>query len=174
MRTSYQAGLARAALALLMGCASESNNRLDVILSSVQQAQRNLHACIIDTYNDPQFEPLGSHMPMNMRGVSMDQLRDTQLASDDEITMLALYEESAQACRRSYLDELRPAAPMVAALAAAAYARNKESLVELMQKKLTWGGYISDVVATYRDLDLKVAAELDRIRNELKTSDAAP
>jgi hypothetical protein len=163
MWATYRAGFALAAAALLTGCATAPDNRVDVVLSTVQHAQENLNACIIDTYNDPQFEPLSTHMPMNMRGVSMDQLRDDHFATDNEITMLTLYEESAQACRKSYLAELRPIVPTVAALTAAAYSRNEEHLADLMQKKLSWGGYISGVVASYRTLTPKVAAELKRI-----------
>ena len=159
--------IAAAALTLLGACAAEADNRLDVILSTVQQAQENLNACIVDTYNDPQFEPLGSHMPMNMRGVTMDQLRDERLATDDEITMLKLYEESVRACRKSYLDELRPVAPTVAALSESTYSRNHAYLADLMDKKLSWGGYISGVVGNYRKLSPKVAEELQRIRNGL-------
>jgi hypothetical protein len=174
MRRTFRIGLAATVLAVVTGCAAESDNRLDVILGAVQRAQETLHACISDSYNDPQFEPLSAHMPMNMRGVSMDQLRDAHFASDDEITMLSLYEESAQACRTSYLGELRPVVPTVAALTAAAYSRNAESLADLMQKRLTWGGYISDVVGNYRELNPKVAAELERIKQELGRSSATP
>jgi len=174
MKATYRAGLALAATAWLAGCATPADNRVDVILSTVQHAQENLNACIVDTYNDPQFEPLGTHMPMNMRGVSMDQLRDEHFATDDEITMLTLYEESAQACRKSYLAELRPIVPTVAALTETAYARNQEHLAELMQKKLSWGGYISGVVASYRGLNPKVAAEIKRLTIDLNQDRRSP
>ena len=152
-----------AAIALLTGCAAQTDHQADTVLSTMNGAQQSLNACISDTYNDPQFEPLGTHMPMNMRGVSMDQLTDEQFATDDEITMLMAYEETAQACRKAYLDELRPVVPTVAALTAAAYSRNQGDLEDLMKKKLSWGGYIKGVVGTYRDLNSKVEAELKRV-----------
>lgn len=161
MNAAYSTMLAAAAL--LAGCAAPPDNRVELVLSTVQHAQENLHACIVGAYNDPQFEPLSAHMPMNMRGVSLDQLRDEHFATDDEIAMLMRYETRAQACRKSYLDELRPVAPTVASLTATTYSRNQESLSDLMQKKLSWGGYISGVVGNYRDLNPKMAAELKRI-----------
>src|ERR1700690_3663794 len=81
MEAIYRAVLASATTALLAGCAAQSGNRTDTVLSSMNDAQQSLNACIFDTYNDPQFEPLGTHMPMNMRGVSMDQLTDEHFAT---------------------------------------------------------------------------------------------
>jgi hypothetical protein len=75
------------------------------------------------------------------------------------------YEESAQSCRKAYLDELRPVSPTLATLTEAAYARNQDSLSGLMQKTLSWGQYIQGVVGSYRELSLKVAAELKRLAN---------
>jgi hypothetical protein len=154
------------AAAMLGGCTtSPAPNRADDIVGTMQDAQESLNACIVDTYNDPQFEPLGTHMPMNMRGVSMEQLTDQHFATDAEIQMLLAYDESAQSCRRAYLDELRPVSPTLAALTQAAYSRNQDSLSGLMAKKLSWGQYIQAVVGTYRDLNLQLAAELKRLTN---------
>jgi hypothetical protein len=173
MQAVYRTVRTAAAMTLLAGCATHPGNRADAILGTMQQAQESLNACILDTYNDPQFEPLGTHMPMNMRGVTMDQLTDERFATDAEIQMLKLYEESAQPCRKSYVDELRPVVPAVAALTATAYMRNEEILSDLMQKRVSWGGYISGVVGNYRELNLKVDAEMKRTTSDLKPEGAA-
>ena len=60
-----------------------------------------------------------------------------------------------------------PVVPTVAALTEGTYSRNQAYLADLMDKKLSWGGYISGVVGNYRKLSPKVAAELQRIRNSL-------
>ena len=154
-----------AAVAVISGCTTPADTRADDILGTMQDAQESLNQCIVDTYNDPQFEPLGKHMPMNMRGVSMEQLTDESLATDAEIQMLMAYDESAESCRKTYVDELRPVAPTIAALTQAAYDRNQNGLSGLMAKQLTWGQYIQGVVTSYRDLSLKVAAEVKRLTN---------
>ncbi len=168
MKVVYPAIRALAVMGLMAGCATHPDTRTDAILGTMQQAQESLNTCIVDTYNDPQFEPLGTHMPMNMRGVTMDQLTDERFATDAEIQMLKLYEESAEPCRKAYVDELRPVVPTVAALTAAAYLKNEEILTDLMQKRVSWGGYISGVVGSYRELNLKVDAEIKRIVSEPK------
>lgn len=150
---------------VLNGCSTPLENHVDDVLGTMQDAQQSLNQCIVDTYNDPQFEPLGTHMPMNIRGVSMEQLTDEHFATDAEIQMLTLYEESAQSCRRAYVDELRPVAPALAALTQAAYDRNQDGLSSLMAKRATWGQYIQGVVESYRELNIRVAAELTRLTN---------
>ncbi len=165
MNIASQTIVALVAAATLSGCATPPENHTDEILGTMQDAQVGLNQCITDTYNDPQFEPLGTHMPMNIRGVSMEQLTDEHFANDAEIQMLMAYEESAQSCRKAYLDELRPVSPTLATLTEAAYARNQDSLSGLMQKTLSWGQYIQGVVGSYRELSLKVAAELKRLAN---------
>ena len=171
MQVHRQAIILLMLTANLSGCSTAHDDGVNDILGTMQDAQESLNQCIVDTYNDPQFEPLGAHMPMNMRGVSMEQLTDEHFATDAEIQMLMAYDESAQSCRRAYIDELRPVAPTLAAITQSAYDRNQNGLSGLMAKRLSWGQYIQGVVESYRDLGLKVAAEVKRLNSVSSRTD---
>lgn len=105
--------------------------------------------------------------------MSAEQRNDEHFSSDQEASLLVAYGARTQVCRKAYLDQMQPILPSVAALMAAAYRQNEESLADLIQKKQSWGAYIKRVEDTYSSLSPILSAELQRIGDELDQENSA-
>jgi hypothetical protein len=152
--------LITALAAQLMGCQSQPNLHEDLAVVTMQSAQERLNSCVSAIYVEPQFEPIARHMPMNDRGITLDQLADNHFATDEEVGLLSAYYMRTEVCRQAYLTELQSGAPSAARLMSQAFAQNRESFVDLLSKKQSWGAFISRDALTYSRVMPEVMAAI--------------
>jgi hypothetical protein len=155
-RGYLRAAHALAVAALLGGCATAAQRQAEAIRVNGQAATQQLQACEQAVYNDPAAQPIHRHIPIDVRDVTLEQLTDKSSATDDDISTLLSIHPRNVACRQAYLDQIGKTTPTFVPIIATFYARAEDSLIDLLQKKQSWGEHTRRV----RDLSLDARSQL--------------
>jgi hypothetical protein len=159
--------------ALLAGCATAAQRQYQSIRNNDQAAGQEYRACMEAVYDSPEFEPLRRHIPYKITDVTLEQLSDNSLATDDQIRLILEAHPKKQSCRKQALDHLAQFAPTVVPIALSGFTKNEDNLIDLIQKKQSWGAY----VRRGRDIGIAEQAEMQaearRITSELQQSHEA-
>lgn len=158
---------------LLVGCSTAAQRQYDGMVSNAQSASQRAEACGLARYNSPDFAPLRPHIPVNWNRVTLEQLADTHLATDEEIHALLAVHPSAQACRQDFLNQIALTAPSMVPIWASLYAKSDDSLVDLIQKKQSWGDHLRRVRSATAEEQAQQSAEEQRLLAGLNQSHQA-
>ena len=121
-------------------------------------------------YDSPAYAPLRAHMPLDIRDATLQQLSDPSLATGTEVAAILQEHPQTQACRKAFLDEISQLTPSVGAIFMAQYTKSDDSLMDLIQKKQSWGQHEQRVRAAYEDGVSQNVAEMRRINADLQQS----
>src|SRR5262249_15450558 len=91
-----------------------------------------------------------------------EQLSDNSLATDDEIKLILEVHPKFQSCRTRALNRISQSTPAVASIMLAVITKSDDSLIDLIQKKQSWGAHVRRV----RDITIAGTAELPQKLNE--------
>jgi hypothetical protein len=141
---------------LLAGCATAAQRQYQVIASNTRSAVQDLQACTIAEYNSPEYAPLKRHLPYRVTDVTLEQLSDNALATDDEIKLILEIHPKIQSCRNQALDRISQSTPTLAPILLVVMTESEDSLIDLIQKKQSWGAHVRRV----RDAIIAGAPEL--------------
>jgi type I site-specific restriction endonuclease len=159
--------------AILAGCATAAQRQYQGMISNNQSAVQELQACAETIYNSPQNAPLRRHAPFKFADVTLEQLSDNSSATDDEIKLILENHPKMQSCRKQALDRISQSTPTLVPILLATFTKGEDSLIDLIQKKQSWGAHVRRV----RDATIAETAELQaegrRITSELQQSHQA-
>jgi hypothetical protein len=157
----------------LAGCATNAQRQAQQIAQNWQTTASELQACTSEVYNAPESEPLRRHLPYNVLNATLEQLTDSAKASDDEIKAIYAQNPKLQECRNSALHSLSTTTPTVVPILIDGYQKNDQIVIDLVQKKITWGEANQRAKALAVQMQKQLTDASQQIEANLERSNAA-
>lgn len=157
----------------LVACATAAQRQYQTMSSNAKAASQAVRECTLAVYNAPESASLRVHFPFNVNMASLEQLSDTSLISEEEKQAVLNEHPKLQACREAFLTQLSQTTPSIAAIIADAYAQSENSLVDLLQKKQSWGDHLRRVKSITADTKIRTTEESQKIVAGLNRSHEA-
>jgi hypothetical protein len=160
-------------LLLLAGCATAAQRQMQNIHQTVLAAVTELKTCQAAVRELPEAEALREHLPRDLRDATLDQMMDKSKVTAEQIAAIKLIHPKIAECRRTFLDHIEPVLPSIAAIYADEMQQGDARLIELLQRKITWGTYITNGKETGVAFKPKIDAEWQKIAGGLERSHEA-
>jgi hypothetical protein len=142
--------------ASLAGCTTAAQRQYEIIVSNNRSAAQDLQACAMAVYNSPEYTPLRRHAPYKATDATLEQLADNSLATDEEVKTILEIHPQLQSCRKQALDRVAQSTPTLVPILLTTMTKGEDSLIDLIQKKQSWGAHVRRV----RDATIAGTAEL--------------
>lgn len=155
---------------VLSACATAAQNQAVAIRANTQSAGQQLQTCSLAVYNSVAFDPLRPKLPFAADQASLAQMTDASLASDLEVAAILSVHGQLQACRGAFFNQISQTTPSIVPILAASATETENSLIDLIQKKETWGDHVRRVKTVIADTSLQLAAEGRNINRDLERS----
>jgi hypothetical protein len=165
--------IAFSAALLLSACATQAQRQFQEMRTTNQEIAAQLKACSAAVYNSAEFVPLRPHIPLSISDTTLEQLSDTTLASPDEIRAIFAVHPRLQECRKTALAALLQIEPSVVLILTTSFNKGEDTLLTLIQRKVTWGEYVRQVRDRTAETQAEVQAEGSRIVGELRQENQA-
>lgn len=159
--------------ALLAGCATQAQRQFQAIRTNNQSAAQALTACLAAANASTDLAPIEAHMPLDITKATLQQLSDTSLMSDREKQSMLELHPKLQACREAFVNQVSQTTPSIAAIYAALYTKSEGSLIDLLQRKQSWGDHLRRVNGYIADARIQITQEEQRIVAGLNRSNEA-
>ena len=153
---------------LLNGRATQAQRQFEAIKTENRENNAQIKACAAAVYSLPKYAPLRQHIPLTITDVTLQQLSDTSLASQDEIDAILVAHPQLQQCRKAFLTNLAQTEPSVVPIITTTYNKNEDDLVALIQRKISWGEYTHRIRDRATETQVVVKEEERRIVGELQ------
>lgn len=158
---------------LIAGCATAAQRQYQTMASNIQSASQKLQACSQAEYNSAEYEPLRKHIPLSINHATLEQLADRNLVSDEEIKVIFETHPKFQSCRQEFLDQISQTAPTMGPIFVITWSKHEISLVDLIQRKQSWGDHLKRVKEAANEGLAQIATENQRIMAGLNQSHEA-
>lgn len=165
--TSRYVALAIVAAALT-SCATGAQREAETMRANIGAATAQRKACTDAVFASPGFDPLRSHIPVDVTQASLEQKMDTNFATDAEAKAILTEHPLVQACKTAFLNQLATTHPTIVPILAAQSAKGDDLLIGVVQKKITWGDYVRRMADLAADTRLAVNAEGQQIDARLQ------
>ena len=129
---------------LVSGCQTGAQKQYATITADLATTKNNFEACVRSISDRDQYAPVFTHLPKVGRP-SLEQLADQSKISDaDKVTFLGMQNE-LQTCRQMRLEGFGKVYPEAGSVLATTYAEGDNLRVSLIQKRISWGDYVSKI-----------------------------
>ncbi len=159
--------VALAVLVVLAGCATAAQRQYQAITATAQSAQQEMAVCLQAVYSSPEYDPLRKHIPLDVRTATLEQLTDTNFATDAEIKAVLVLHPRTQECRTAFFNKVANVVPTMVPLYTEVMTKSEDSLIDLVQRKQSWGDHIRRVRDISAATQAKITAEAQRITSGL-------
>lgn len=159
-------------VALLAGCATAAQREFQTMTHNNRSAVENLKICVSQVYNSPGFTLLRRHISPN-GDPTLEQLNDPSLATSAEVKVILAEHPNMQACRQQFVSAVSRATPTTAAIWADAFIRSDDSLLDLINRKQSWGEHARRIRDLMAETRTHLLAEGNRIVADLKQENEA-
>jgi hypothetical protein len=173
MSTITRAATVAAMAGLLFGCATAAQRQFQSTARNDQAALQRLHACTAAVYNSPELEPLQKDLPLNLNSASLEQLTNTNFASDVETRLILSSYPKLRACRQEFIAQISQTTPTWVPILVEMTTTNDKYLIYLLQKKLNWGDFLQRLRQTTNEANAEIVNENQRILATLEQSHEA-
>jgi len=129
---------------LAAGCALESTKRSEALVKVTSLQRDVMNSCIEGVYASADFDAARRRLPADMSLATLEQETDPSIAKDPEIAATLKVHPKLQVCRKSFLDKLTESQPTLVPIYALVFNVSESSLLEVMQKKRSWGDHVRD------------------------------
>jgi len=157
----------------LAGCTTAAQRQYQAISTNTQDAAAKLMACGIEVYNSPEYAPLRRHVPLRTTDFTLEQLSDPAKATSEEIAIIKATHPRLQQCGQSALEQIAQTTPTIVPIALALIDKSENSLVDLLQRKQSWGDHVRRVKTAYTEASEQYTQESQRIVSGLERSHEA-
>jgi CRISPR/Cas system CMR-associated protein Cmr5 small subunit len=158
---------------LLSGCTTAAQRQYQSIAADNQSAKQNLQACTLAIYISASYDLLRKHVPYDVNQLTLQQLSDNSFATPEEIDAILMIHPPLQSCRQEFLSQISQTTPSLVPTVAIMLAKAEDSLVDLIQKKQSWGQHVSRVRNALVEGSAQMQAEGQRIIAGLSQSHEA-
>ena len=127
---------------LLAGCATQAQldgRHIDEVMNAARAQGEN---CMSGIPIDAQVR---QHYPDDLRLATLAQLTDPSKATAHEIDLLTATHDTSLPCRAAYINTVNSVNPPLAALWASYFELLDRNTVDLTQRKISWGEYVSNL-----------------------------
>jgi len=155
------------AAALAGGCAMESTKRSEEIVKLTSVQTEVMRGCIEGVYASADFEAARRRLPSDVAQATLEQETDPSIARDPEIAAVLKVHPKLQVCRKTFLDGLTQSQPTLVPIYALVFNVTENSLLEVMQKKRTWGDHVRDAKLLETKANAEVVEETKKIGSGL-------
>jgi hypothetical protein len=161
-----------ALLGLTSGCypqpsPTRAQMEAQAITANNQSAQQQSIACSYAVYDSPEYSVVRPHRPFNLSDATIQQMTDTSYVTDSETQALTTTYPKYKNCHNAFLNELSQATPSVVPIITNYYTKSDDTLLALIQKKITWGVYIQTLKDMAPQYQADINAEYQRINQGL-------
>jgi len=161
--------LAAALAALsLAGCATQAQMQAQAISDNSTSAISAFQACTDAIIASPDFDPIRARTPLDARKATLEQLTQTNKITKAERTAVFKSYDKVLACRQTLLAQLQVTTPTITPSLAAAYAKNDEILIALLDGKISWGEELQRAKQLSAEITVQLTAESQRINAGLQ------
>jgi hypothetical protein len=160
-------------LVLLAGCSTGAQRQSQAIRENDGASGQQLRACAEAVYNSPAFDPIRPKLPMDVRKATIEQQTDSSMATDEQIAAVLDTHPRLQACRQTYLDRESETTPSRVPIISAFLAKSESSLIDVVQRKKSWGEHVRYVKEAFPQFERQLIAENQRIQAGLDQSQQA-
>jgi hypothetical protein len=160
-------------LGMVSACATHAQIQAQAITTNNQSAAQQLQACGTEVYDSSEFEALRPRFPLQIQNATMEQMTDNTFVTDKEIKAILAVHPKLQACRQAYINQIALATPSLVPIDVEFLTANEDSLLDLIQRKITWGAYVRGVHDRFPEFQSKLMAEAQRINAGLNQENQA-
>lgn len=140
-----RAAIATLALILVLGgCATQAERQFQTMRADNKAAADQFNECTTAVYNDPEISVLRAHLPLKSADATLQQLSDQSYISPTEYNAVSVRHAKNKECRRVFLHYVSLSEPALVPVFISSYNKGDDALIELMQRKVTWGEYVRD------------------------------
>jgi hypothetical protein len=151
---------------IVSACATRAQRQAQAITANNQSAIQQLRACADAVRHSPEYAVIGPHMNLH-GGPTLEQMTDNTFATDKEIQAIFLTHPKVRACEEAFLHQIAQTTPSIVPIYTKFIAANDDLLVDLVQKKITWGTLARTQMDRGPELEAELAAEYQRINEGL-------
>ncbi|MDA8169405.1 MAG: hypothetical protein M0Z59_06870 [Nitrospiraceae bacterium] len=161
-------------LFLLSSCATAAQMRAASIRQNAQAAMVRAKSCLENVMDEPGFQSLAAHMPMDLKGIpTMEQLIDNGVPNDEDTKKLIKLHDEIEPCRQQLVKDYMRIAPSIASILIDEYEKSDLITADLVQHKITWGEANKQRQALKAEITEKVTAAVQEIDRGLAEENAA-
>jgi hypothetical protein len=149
---------------LVAACQTEGDIQSRNEASAFEAAAKQARECRAAMASRPEFQVLGAHMPLaDIDQADLAQMLDVSLASPSEIAVLAAWSHGILQCRNEVEEAAtRSGLSSYIPIILADGDRQDRIVVELVQRKISWGEAVLRLKASRTALVTGVSDEADR------------
>lgn len=155
----------------LAGCATAAQRQSVAINARAAQANTAFQACMAGAIATPAGEVMAAKMPLK-GGVTLAELGDASYVTPEQVAALSDYHQAMQPCRSAIVQAYLGFAPGMSNLLAEMFEGNDRRVLDLIQKKTTWGEYNKSAQDAGVKLQVAMTAEAQRIDAGLAEANA--
>jgi hypothetical protein len=130
----------------------------------VETAEDTIHAgveCRSSVSRKPEYRGLARHMPLvDLNKATLTQMTDTSLATQDDYSVIADWQQDIRACRDRLLEVIERTDPLYVPIVLTGWNNDDEILVLLARRKLAWGDAVMRLRVNRAEMLTKVADQL--------------
>lgn len=162
-----------AAALLTFGCATQAQRVSVAIQTTTQTANAQLKTCMAGVYAAPEYAVFSAKLPEDSNLATLQQLIDSSLVTDAEIAAIEAVHPRSQTCRQAFLSQLSTATPTIVPILIDEVNDNETSLIDLIQKKQSWGAHVRRVKDVEARASRLIVVEIQKINGQLAQSNEA-
>jgi hypothetical protein len=138
-------------------------------MSTMKVVSEKANACIATITSNSAYQPILQHTPLDARiNPTLIQLADRGFATEDEIPVIITIHNEMASCREQLIETAMPVLPGIIPIFV--YHESDITVVDLMEKKITWGDYNKQKVRLRDDTMEKARLALTQLQRDLEAS----
>jgi Skp family chaperone for outer membrane proteins len=169
------------AMFALVGCANRggpggaqptaAQEQFDRVRSGVQNAHATWAKCAQAMVDAPELAILQRHQPFKIDDLTLAQMSDTAKVTPAEAKLLSLRYEAVVRCRKQRDIILAPVDAAVVSIHGDYETKADRDLVNLIQRKMTWGEYVTHAKQYVTEREAKLQARGEQVATSLRAAD---
>src|SRR5258708_15121260 len=161
------------ALLALAGCATAAQRQAEQIGTNTQATGDQFRACVTTAYYAPESASFRLHVPFDIRDATLQQMTSTAKITDEEIQAIYVLHPRVNDCRKTAREGFARTTPSIVPLYTDTFNRGELALIDLIERKVTWGEYVTGAKARNVELNAKLTAAFQQIGTNLQQSHQA-
>jgi hypothetical protein len=163
--------IAICAFAFVAGCSTAAQRQAALMMQQAKPVMERGTICMAAVKNNPIYEPLARRTPFDGRdNATLRQLADTDKANEEEIELIIAANNESTPCRQYVVEGFMKILPSLVTIFVESYHQLEIAMVDLIQRKITWGEYNQRRTVLRDDMNAKGRVEVARLERDFATS----
>jgi hypothetical protein len=159
---------------LTAGCQTAAQRQSSFIRENMQVANQKITTCIEKVATNPAYQSISVHVPLSGKvNPTLVQLTDNGMPTDEDIQVIIAIHNEMEHCRGQAIEDYSKITPGIIPMAVQMYHAGDLVVVDLIQRKITWGEYNKRRVALRDEFRVKIQAFYAQLDRDLVTSHRA-